>query len=192
MIISGLTFNFSSLILHIFKRFSVSYNATMSLIMDKIIPSLFNVHVVVCANIWSWSKLSFDKCSSIGTSHTKNKIWQRHKVINFRTGGSAIYIFVLVCFMCEVFCVCECVFGWFGFLPYCNSAKHISSFLLGVSFFHIWIWILVNTEWTIKRFTKLLQIAFPCLNCYIRQIKIWAILCLIKFTFKYAINWKKM
>lgn len=139
--------------------------------MDKII-SLFNGHVMVCTIIWSWSKLSFDKCSSIGTSHTKNKIWPRHKVINVRMRVNAIYIFVLVCFMCEVLCVCVCVrvylVGWFGFLPYCNSAKHISSFLLGVSFSHIWIWILVNTEWTIKRFTKLLQIALPCLNFHIR------------------------
>lgn len=147
MMISGLTFNFSSLILHSFKRFSVNYNTRMSLIMDKIITSLFNVHVMVCTIIWSWSKLSFDKYSSIGTSHTNNKIWQRYKVINVRTGEMPS-TFSYWCVLCVKSFVCVCVYlvGWFGFLPYCNSAKRISSFLLGVSLFCIWIWILVNTE----------------------------------------------
>lgn len=121
MMISGLTFNFSSLIVHIFKRFSVNYNTPMSLIMDKIITLLSNVHVMVCTIIWSWSKLSFDKCSSIGTSHTKNKIWQRYKVINVRTGGKChLHFRVGVFYVWRVLCVCVCI--WLVGLGFCLIA----------------------------------------------------------------------
>lgn len=114
---------------------------------------------VVCANIWSWSKLSFDKCSSIGTSHTRIKFGKDTKwLILEREEVPSTFLYWYV-YVWSVLCVWVCI--WLVWvLPYCNSAKHISSFLLGVSFFHIWIWILINTEWTIKRFTKLLQISF--------------------------------
>lgn len=136
--ISGLTFNFSSLILHSFKRFSVNYNTRMSLIMDKIITSLFNVHVMVCTIIWSWSKLSFDKYSSIGTSHTKNKIWQRYKVINVRTGEMPS-TFSYWCVLCVKSFVCVCVFGWlvwvFALLQLCQAYLLILAWSL--SFLHL-------------------------------------------------------
>ena len=54
-------------------------------------------------------------------------------------GGNAIYIFVLVCFMCEEFCVCACVFGWlvwvFALLQLCQAYLLILAWSL--SFLHL-------------------------------------------------------
>lgn len=86
--------------------------------MDKnnitiLVKTLFNVHVIVLS-YGHEGNCTFDKYSSIGTSYTKNKIWQRHKVTNVRTGGKCHLHFALVYFMCEVF-VCVCLVGWLDF-----------------------------------------------------------------------------
>lgn len=95
---------------------------------------------------------AFDKCSSIGTSHTKKKIWQRHNVINVRTGGEAPSAFLRYCVMCEVgfFCLIAILpsislhFCWESFFSHLNLNS--SQYQKGY-----------------EKCTKLLQITLPCL-----------------------------
>lgn len=101
-----------------------------------------HVHVTVSTLCETTKETTFDKCFSIGTSHTKNKFWQRQRWLTLEQEKSSICISALMYWFSEVLWVCLLFVGEvFCLLSYCNSANHVSLHSCRVFFFHIWIWI---------------------------------------------------
>lgn len=108
------------------------------------------------------------RCSSTGASYAESKTWQRHKVINVRTGESAICIFALVYRLC-VNCYFILFLGFFCF--FCLIAI-LSSISLHSSLEFFFSYLNLNSIQYSKDYekcNKLWQIALPCLNFYVRR-----------------------